>query len=875
MAGPTTYTKVVNGVTTTITAEEYNARKAALNTQADQLRNSLRTPAAQDTQAITAVSAAQATQAIAAVDPVKLDQNTTAVTQTARSAVDRFTDPSKLPVDSIAALGQAGHTARLLPNNSFDNIARAQGLNFAPEPNPLNQYANYTYHIRWFMTSVDESYNNIGGTNPNSSNMAKTVIAESGVTAGFNITELHIHAACTTSNEKRNMWSLTEIDLVLHEPLGLSLLDKIYYSAQQIGIRNHLRCPYFLEVWFNGYNEDGSLAANNLYYNIYRINFQDVDANATHVGTIYNIKFYADNSTGESNQLAIPAAGINVPANNLGAFFDDLTIALNAQPPQSNNDGIKRTVYKFQYPNTWKNWSMRPKDPDRHVSRNESVNAADAALGTGSVIKIASGQAIETIINNAVYSCKEAQDFITGNNGGSTGGASFGEHALIGYVAVRAVTKLISVDPVSGDYTREITYVMWRAESLKSYTDPQAVKDASTPQIQSNKLQYMVQKKRLNKRYDYIYTGLNTEVVSFDFKVNMTYMFANPAWAQANAYGQYATPALVNEGSVGRAQQTQTLPQEKVPANTIDAVKPDSVSPANAITTAVGTAPANAATNLLTRAGTAITNVIKNTTNQLAAASVNIPLNASPGQLAGYQALLNAQGKTAAAQLVQTQRNYLASKQSRLTAYAEDAKNNPAATPPLPLVATFPNEPLTQNAQQNTDQIKVPVDTDALANPSGTGFVAAVMGNLFAAGPAEFMNIEITVRGDPWWIPTSNISQNDRALELTGNNTNKSANSNQLQADFLAGDNAFLLQLRPGVVIDESTGLAVTDGNGSDFFKGIYVLYEVDCQFVGGKFTQLLKAYKDVLSQNPIPNQTTVGTASGTAAAASTRAQAF
>jgi hypothetical protein len=137
------------------------------------------------------------------------------------------------------------------------------------KPNPLNDFANYTYHIRLIMTTEIQAYGNINPENPNSNSLKKVIIAESGVTAGFNITSLQTSALATAGNKKRNMWTTTDFKMVITEPLGLTLLDQMYNAARELGVINHLRCPYFIEIWFNGYDEAGNILASNLFYIIY------------------------------------------------------------------------------------------------------------------------------------------------------------------------------------------------------------------------------------------------------------------------------------------------------------------------------------------------------------------------------------------------------------------------------------------------------------------------------------------------------------------------------------------------------------------------------------------------------------------------------
>lgn len=746
--------------------------------------------------------------------------------------------------DTTAAQRQSNSQATPA-NSSFEARLASYGLDFDPYPNPLNVYANYTYHIRWFLTSETEAYNNVNSANPNSDKLTKTVIAESGVTAGFNIVELVTKASCQPNIEKRNMWNLSEFNMVISEPLGLSLFDKIYFSAQEIGVINHNLCPYFIEVWFNGYDEDGNLAAPNLFYNIYRVNIKKVEASATQVGTTYNIQFIADNGKGEINVVATPLSAVSIPCTSLSEFFDKLAVVMNKQQASVNNDGILRTKYKFVYPDIWKNWSMRPSDSDKHVNRTEDMSDFGRPPPNGTVVKIAKGQAIENIVNYAVYLCKDAQDWITGNGGGVAANAGTqADQALIGYVTVYPSSKITGFDPVTRNYITEVTYTLFRSESLKAFTDMRSVQEAQKATTQQEKLRYLVEKKRLVKRYDYIYTGLNTEVISFDIKINMTWAFITPSWSQGNSYYQYAIPALANQDSQDYQHAKGLIPPSLVPLDAAEAQALDKT--------------------LRLMSATPISDFRSQTVEQITAAArgaealANSSLVTFFDQSSGQLALTAAQAKNPLLQQFATRtNNYVNTRRATLaTKYVEDTANKlgELKTPPLPLVAVFDTQPTTQNAAQNADQSKTTVIRDSQAFASGTGFVGAVFGNLFDDSTKEFQLIEIEIRGDPWWIPMSNMIQDVIALNLTNNNAAKTAATfaEQNQASLLGGDNCFLLQFRVGVVIDESTGLAVNDSLGADFFNGIYAVIEATNTFSHGKFTQILKARKDTLSQKPI-----------------------
>jgi hypothetical protein len=832
----------INGVQ--VTEEQFNAFEA------EEAKRSAANRKAFEDECAAATGQDVNTVAIAPNKPSQLDNGAQVKTEIPRPP-DAFTNRDrqsdlKNPNLIYSSLGPSVQPA----NGGIDARLATYGLNLNASPNPLSDYATYTYHIRWFMTSEYESYNKVNEQNPNSSNMTKTVIAESGVTAGFNIVDLEFKQQCAGNGESRNMWTSTEFEMTISEPLGLSLFDKIYYSSQQLNLINHMRCPYFLEIWFTGYDEDGISAPDQLFYTMYRVNLTSCEATTTQVGTTYHFKMVVDNTVGEKNISATPQAALAISCENLGSFFDQLAQKMNDQQGQVNADGIPRITYKFEYPSQWRNWNIRPADTDKHSSRNSGSTVSGNWISKGSTINIAKGQAVENIVNFAVYQCQEARDWITGAS--VPGGGNQSDHAIIGYVSVYAATKIVGFDVVTKDYLREITYTLFRTESTKSFTDQQNVIAAQKAQTQLQKLRYLVQQKRLAKRYDYIYTGLNTEVITFDFKMNFQWFFSQPTWNQGNSYGQAAVAKVADDGSQDFRERKGTQTQKPVPPVAAQPQTPDGQIPGS--TNLVGL-PANVPnlaagqqlpTKLVPQAG-------QPTTSSAASPSDNIvKFDQSTGQLA----LTAAQQKNPAlSQLQNNVNNYLTNRAATLaTKYVEDASlTQLEKNPPLPLVAVFDPKPQLQNAQQNTDQTKTNLDQDPNAFASGTGYVASIMGNIFSQKGDNFQEIQLGIRGDPWWIAQSNIKLNSLAKELTNNPT--TPGTEDYKANVLGGDNCFLLEMRVGVVIDEETGLARSDNQGADFFTGIYSVVTVSNSFKEGKFTQILDARKDILAQNPISQQ--------------------
>lgn len=779
------------------------------------------------------------------VSPIKLDTNIT-VNNILSPVLDEF---SQLTNNTFKKLL---NTAQLQSDNfAFTNKTQTYtslGDLFNSKPNPLNDYANYTYHIRFSIANEVQAYNNINKSSPNTDNLTKVIIAESGVTAGFNIQSLNITSKATGDGRSRGMWTNSIYTMELVEPLGMTLIDKLYNSARELSAINYITCPYFLEIWYNGYDEDGNIIASNLFYNLYRVIIKDIAANSSNVGTRYVITMMNDNAYAELNVLSTPPSNINITAATLGEFFDQLQSAWNVMTTNINSDGIRRINYKIEYPSDWRSWTLKNPDVLKQNSRNVPMHVEVNSNKT--TFTISRGQSIEVIIEFALYLCQEAQQWMTGVDSPSPGAPSLKTHGLIRYITIYPQSEIVAAtphDPVTLDYIRNVTYSLIPSETVKAYVDMETVKTATTPIIAENKLKYMIDNNRLAKKYEYIYTGKNTEVLKFDFSINNLWKITQPNWLQSNSYDQYTVGPVAHTESIGWQQIKQVLNRTKLnPSSLIQAI--DSVS--TTLTESNSTIG-----SLLTGAQQIIPRISNNVTNLL---------NTIPSTTADVSKLLNNSTvvlnfnsgditKSTVANLTNTTIPNTVSTQLQLSnvKYSEDLikPSKTAITPLVPIVGQFDTVPTQQQARQNTDQNKIISNPDPNKYEPGTGIIGSILNNIFEPSRA-FANIELTIRGDPWWVSKSNLIQDNIVKNIVAGAQVSSTDTQN--ATFLGGDNEILLEFRTGITINEDTGLGEFKNDGSDFFSALYYVSTVTNSFNKGKFTQTLYCKKDVLFDSSI-----------------------
>lgn len=733
---------------------------------------------------------------------------------------------------------------------SVKSLLASKGVNFSPESNPLNQYANYTYHIRWSLTSEQSAYS-ISKSNPSLEGVKKTVIAESGVTAGFNITELELKNTCgmqsATLNTSAYLFTMTVL-----EPFGISLLDKIRSAAATQPVVNHMRCPFFLEVWFNGYDEDGNIIAPNEFYQLYRIGLSKMEVTMTEAGSRYTIEGYMDNELGNTNQISIPPAMIAVRADTVGSFFDQFGQKLTENQKTVSEQNFATIEYEFNVPPEIRSWTLRDSKVDEQNNRSDDM---DIKWSNGVLeVKINRGMAVENVINLVMSMSPEAEKWLKGNTNGGTAGGSSGDlenAGLATWIMIHSDVEIIGFDVYTRDYIRKVKYSLVPYKTITSGADKPTITRLEERSVQVEKLNYLSNKNSMKKLYEYIYTGQNTEVIKFDIRVDNLWGIALPMWEATNNYDNYAQGYKYSPEAVANLKRKSGYNKKKFISDLqgrLTELKSTLV-------------PTGSATERQIDQNLAEQAAIQDEINRLELSQISAVYfrnDLSPGALAADSALLKRSPEAAET----ITRLSTSSQMARELRYAEDLKTLPAGPiDPLPVVLRPDNRPMEQNANVGSDSNKAIADQSSYGIPGSRGLIGTILGNMFSM--SAFMQIELEIRGDPYWMGQSNIRQNSIAESFGEDRGDPNF------ASYLLNDHMLILTFRSGENYNEETGL-MDFSTTSEFFNGAYSVWNVTNSFKNGSFTQILTCGKDVFAQKVNPSDDAEKSASTPSSSSST-----
>ena len=381
-----------------------------------------------------------------------------------------------------------------------------------PYENILLRYRNPTYHFKLYTLSAtdfkkyqiydtDESYN-------------KIVIAESGVTGKYSIENVEmIHTSPGTQNTKNGTALRFNMDLVEHK--GMYLIDELMALSFKLGFKKFADLPFILELSFLGYKDN----QNEPVYvpgttKRWRVNINKAPGTVDSSGTTYHleltVKTYGVEQKSWRIGEQIEFIGSSDVKSCMSAFNDALNDLADAQYGYITtlfpNDIDKNSFYKIY---------VAPSIGNLAIEQDKTQDAAVDASKNGDGSRKFNFPAKDTIGNviDKIMDCAVTKDDST-------------DKTTRQFVHVIPVQYYVGYDKFRSKdvYRYEIFVVPYTLADVQDIYD---IRNTATASDMQEILSTIDPNQKINmKRYDYTWSGLNTEIMNLDLELNMQYNYA-------------------------------------------------------------------------------------------------------------------------------------------------------------------------------------------------------------------------------------------------------------------------------------------------------------------------------------------------------------
>ena len=702
------------------------------------------------------------------------------------------------------AAGSAGATATSAKLQARDAV-RSSASKY--QPNVLNQFDTYTYNWAIHMISPLKAQQ----FEENLDNKEFITLAETGVENEISIENVIQQTQLAFAKENRNAVA-NSFDITFTEVLGMTFYNRIILAAKQLKLENHLEATYLLELNFRGWNQDGSAMADKEIGPFYYVtDITDFQIKHTDSATNYQVTFIETEYSAYNRMDFHLKSDISVRAATFGEFLDNFTTELNRECEKHCDTTIARmypSIYEFgtiDETDQWRDWVFDAVTGE-HIeeSRNVSMSAA------GNVIEFTlhKGTSMTAAVAAAVLQTKEFKKIpIVGRNQFAKANANDGIAKstkladMVKWFSFKTeVEYKNNYDPVAKSYQRKFIY------NIQAYITPEGIHDpisfgqlTQDSELQQKRLNNILTHGLLKKRYDYTYTGLNSEVLNLDLSFNTLFFVTQPI-----AGGSLGTNASFPGLDTAEARSYEAKAQYVDAVNRVKSIKRE----------------------------------IERLEGQ-----VDLSRRSAEDFFVQQQIQDNKSQLEAAKKLVTSTEKTAQEKGAELrerTANPAELKLNPITNRYITQSDVFAGshrERKVQNELNESMQFDYRTVGDSLAasgadtlDDPGTAMLGALELNLNATG--EMVDQRLEIRGDPYWLGKP-----------------KGASiSNSNQADYDVGGVGYFLNVRlpvyeneEGFMNQELTNFSIT---------ALYRVITVTSTYMMGEFKQTLESFRDTNTNN-------------------------
>jgi hypothetical protein len=778
------------------------------------------------------------------------DQSAAETARLARQAIKGQID-NQSPAET-ARLNRAG----LPPFSQSDNNYSHEGNNIVThstdedlnlvlkiQPNILDNYDAVTYHWKLFITTPDSSST---GEIFNVAN--QTIIAETSVT-DLTIDKVEIRGVTTPSVETGTGVS-TNVKFEITEPAGAGLVDKMFYQSIALGIGNWAVMPVYLQLQFKNRNpetsepDEGSLGSLASLKWIWTLKLTRIKANVSTVGTRYEFEAIIYNEFVQSNAI------FTLQQNTILNDVDTFSKAMSELQDKLNADQLLKLVDNYSIPDSFKiivdpkiaEYKITPVDKSTNPRRNDNFvtfENKDASFP--------SGTAIDKVIDSLLAQTGEYQKSMLNAPTPGRDGASMTEEVnqMKKFWRIITETRPLQFDARRQDVAKEFTIFV--VEYDLGILDANVFQTSAPPltlAAERKRLATYIKKSILKKKYNYIFTGLNDQILNFDLTINNA--FAN---SQARFGGIYQNPAMADKGVVNHEHAKD------------EAAITNAVSAAISLQNNAKTANTASAQTALVDARTAVTtSELPEATKQryllllekskpesrmnfLSEVQTRGGIN-NDGTLASERAKAVNLAKPISEKITQEQYNFISDvdieSQAAKSAYTRLMENSKGKLRPIARI---------ESMQDRQVGLGVEASSNSGIQKLSNMFSVALHSGL----DSSFQRIRMTIKGDPFWLFPQPIEHvNTKIFNSLKSKTEaidwiKSAHFRAVDSvNYYGTDNFLIIRFRtPRIYNIEENPDAEDPNTDIETFSGIYKVVEVTSKFGVGKFEQELVCILD------------------------------
>lgn len=383
-----------------------------------------------------------------------------------------------------------------------------------------------SYHIKLFVMSstdyqkVEAAYFASGsGTTSAMYSVPHTVIVESGVSAELTVNELEITSVVGADSVHKNIGAI-EYKMSIVEALGCSFFDRLQNLSVALGYNGSLDLPMFVEISFRGINSDGTPLKDRFQLPVFvnRVVMNHCTPSISSTGTSYDITLIpVDFMASRPDVVRIPEVR-NITAKTVGEFFEKLEQTLNETYIKEQPELVpflaeesQGKFFKFIVPDDYKSRTFK----------TEKTNTVSKDIDK--TIPIAPGSKLQDVVDG-IFRLAQKNPSQKLTDADSAEDKKLEEELIqlpriIPQVRYGRINPESNVFAIGYEFQLKFDYPNYLIHNGKSADEQSTARKAKLNLIEqrhSGKI----------KRYSFMFSGVNTDVISADLDFNNLFKVA-------------------------------------------------------------------------------------------------------------------------------------------------------------------------------------------------------------------------------------------------------------------------------------------------------------------------------------------------------------